>query len=123
MKQVTYAGKVFMTGDAIADALIEAVAALGATNGTRALEIPVIDVEHPAGSTVSIVIGPSSEIIASPAEWSGEEFIDDRAVNELRELVRSLNQVSRPVAVAVDDDFDQLDPDFDDWTRNKPDEA
>jgi hypothetical protein len=98
MKQVTYAGKVFLTGDDIADALFETVAALGASDETRTVEIPAIVGDNQSKSVVSFVIGPSSEIIAMPADWEGDELVDDAAVQHLHQLTQSTNRVSHPVA-------------------------
>jgi hypothetical protein len=81
MREVAYAGGTFVTGDDIAEALLEYAAELA--NAARAATVHV-----PARGTlgqdvdVAIVIGPSSQLMSAPSDLASDEpdgtqFLDD----------------------------------------------
>jgi len=51
--------------------------------------------------TATLLVGPASQIVATDAEPSEEELVDESAVERLRARTRSL----RPVAETIDDGF------------------
>ena len=113
VKQITYAGATFVTGDAIAGALLDLVAELGSTVSTMNVEIPAYDGENPNVTMVDFVIGPSSEMVAIPVTSEHDELEDGDAVAGLRARAASLN-IAHPIAVADDEDADRaFDPDLD----------
>lgn len=94
-----YAGGEFLTGDEIADALLEYSRALGEEDGAQLVQIPV---REPDGSRTSarFLIGPASQIVAKMVSDGGEELVDEEVVARLRRLTRGLNY---PEASAVDE--------------------
>ena len=99
MKQVTYAGTSFVTGSAIADSLLALVAALGVSRETASVHVPAIGDDEQITS-VDLVIGPASEVVAMAIETSTPELIDDVAIHDLDERTRALTV---PQAVATSD--------------------
>lgn len=97
MKQVTYAGTSFITGNAIADSLLALVAALGVSRETASVHIPALDDDERVTS-VDLVIGPASEVVAVGVQTSAPELIDDAAVIDLDGRARALTV---PQAVAT----------------------
>jgi hypothetical protein len=104
MKQVTYAGTSFVTGSAIADSLLALVAALGVTSGTASVKVPALDDNNDITS-VDLVIGPASEVVAIGVTTSAPEIIDADIVRDLDDRVRAL---AHPRAVASSDDLDRV---------------
>ncbi len=95
---IMYAGGEFLTGDDIADALLEYSRALGEEDQAQLVQIPV---REPDGSqtTARFLIGPASQIVAK-AVPSVDELVDKEVVARLRRLTRGL---SYPEASAVDE--------------------
>lgn len=90
MKQVTYAGTSFITGTAIADSLLAFVAALGVSRGTASVHVPALGDDEQITS-VDLVVGPASEVVAIGVSTLGPELIDDATVLDLDERVRALS--------------------------------
>ena len=111
MKQVTYAGTSFITGNAIADSLLTLVAALGATSGTAEVHVPALDDELRVTS-VDLVIGPASEVVAVGIASTAPELIDDASVLDLETQARALSH-PHPVASSADTDRVWDVPDLD----------
>jgi hypothetical protein len=111
MKQVTYAGTSFITGTAIADSLLSLVAALGASNDSASVHVPALDADDRLTS-VDLVIGPASEVVAIAIQGKAPELIDESAVQFLDQQARAL---ARPHAVASSHDMDSIwaSPDLD----------
>jgi len=96
MRRVYYASGSFLTGDAIAAAVLGYADALTQTSGSDVIEFPII---LPTGSlgSAALLIGPASQI-ASATEVSGcEEPIDEELVKELDRRALSVG-ARRPVA-------------------------
>jgi hypothetical protein len=89
MKQVTYAGTSFITGTAIADSLLALVAALGVSRETAAVHVPALG-DDESITSVDLVIGPASEVVAIGVETSAPELIDAAAVLDLDDRARAL---------------------------------
>jgi len=89
MKQVTYAGTSFITGTAIADSLLALVAALGVSRETASVHVPALGDDLQITS-VDLVVGPASEVVAIGVSTPGPELIDDAAVLDLDDRARAL---------------------------------
>lgn len=74
MKRILYAGGSFLTGDRIAEAVLEYAAELANAGKAAKLDVPVLDLEQ-RPEQVSLVIGPSSQLLAEPVTAAQE--IDD----------------------------------------------
>ncbi|WP_133545247.1 hypothetical protein [Microbacterium sp. BK668] len=99
MKVLAYAGGEYLTGDDIADALLDYSQALADVGSAASVEIPIVAKDgHHAEAT--FLVGPASQIVATTAEGEYEELVDDDLVHRLRGLARALH----PVAVPVDAD-------------------
>lgn len=101
MKRVTYAGTSFVTGTDIADSLLALVAALGVNSETAAVHVPAID-DNDQITSVDLVIGPSSEVVAMTIQSSASELVDVDVVNGFDERARSL---AIPHAVASSEEM------------------
>jgi len=96
MKQLTYAGKSFVTGTDLADAVVRLTAALGLSHETSAIRIPAMD-ENGHLTTADLVLGPATEVLAIAVDSDREEIVDAQIVAELDERTRLLAP-SRTVA-------------------------
>lgn len=93
MKRIIYAGSRLTTGDEIAQAVLDYCAALADANTADTVEIPVLTNEG-AKTHATLLVGPSSQIVAEAAETRFDELIDTAAV----ELLRGKTRQHRPVA-------------------------
>lgn len=112
MKQITYAGTTFVTGTAIADSLLRLVAALGHSNETSAIRVPALDADDNV-TTIDLVIGPSSEIVATTIASTAAELIDEVAVIDLEFRSESLAhpRAASATADSLPDGWDEPDLD------------
>jgi len=90
MKQLTYAGKSFITGSDIADAVVRLTAALGISSETAAVTIPVMD-ENGHVTTADLVLGPATEILAIAVTSDFAEIVDADVVTLLDERAEHLS--------------------------------
>lgn len=74
MKRISYCGASFLTPDAVADALLELVTALGITHTNETLDLPAVNDD---GDTVivTVVVGPMSALMSVPevSQWTGPD--------------------------------------------------
>jgi len=76
MKSIHYAGEVLMTGDAIADAVVQYAEAL-AKNGTSAsIAVPVITQDGTA-TEANFLLGPASQLVAVALESDHADPINE----------------------------------------------
>jgi len=101
MKQITYAGTSFVTGTDIADALLTLAAALGGSAATASVRVPALAGDNTV-TTIDLVIGPASEIIASVVHPTVDELVDEAAVRDLNLKVDALSRPSAEVATTTD---------------------
>jgi hypothetical protein len=108
MKSVVYAGLTFLTGDEIADALLQLAAALGQNDRAETVEIPVIT-DDGVPSSVQLVIGPASQFMSRPVESAFEDPASKETLDHLRHRLRLL-ELPKASAVSSSDverfDFD-----------------
>lgn len=98
MRKIIYAGDTLVTGDDIAAAVLRCGKALAEIGAAEMIEIPVID----AGGdirTVTLLIGPSSQIVVSQVETDLPELLDADCVATLDDLATQRS----PRAEAPDD--------------------
>jgi len=92
MKRIRYAGGSFVTGDAIADAMLDFAAELANAGKAAKLVVPSLDLEQRA-EVVALVIGPSSQLLAEPVAGDSE-MLDEDFTAELRLRTRVLQEKS-----------------------------
>jgi hypothetical protein len=110
VKEIIYAGGTFLTGDAIADALLDAAAALAEAQLAEPVDIPVLDAEG-TRDTTSLLLGPASQIVTRHAAEHAAELVDEDAVRRLRQLIERLRPVAatddrEPAGTDLDTDLD-----------------
>lgn len=98
MQLIMYAGGEFLTGDEIADALLEYSRALGEEDKAQLVQIPIRDSDG-TQTTARFLIGPASQIVAKSVSSGSDELVDEEVVARLRSLTRGLNF---PEASAID---------------------
>ena len=93
MRIIIYAGDEYLTGDDIADALLEYSRALGDDDRAEIIEIPV---RNDVGKVVSakFLIGPASQIVTEAVEGRGPEVVDAELVARLHQLTRAVERPS-----------------------------
>jgi len=82
MKRVSYSGQIFLTGDAVADALLEYAAVLARAGQADKVNLPGIG-EGGRVTRFDLLVGPASQIIAEAVEFVGEELVDDELIADL----------------------------------------
>jgi hypothetical protein len=88
MKRITYGNGSFVTGDAIAEAVLDYAAALANANRSEHLTVPGRDAVTGA-QVVEMVIGPASQILASEEEI-GPDVVDASFVDDLESRIQLL---------------------------------
>lgn len=86
-----------VTGSAIADAVIEDAAALGANGLSDTVHVPTFD-EHGTAVTATLLLGPASQIVVAEAPDDLLEPEDDDLVATLRAAARRLGAERVPHA-------------------------
>ena len=89
---IMYAGETLMTGDAIAEALLNYSAALAESGSASTVEIPTIS-DDGTRSTAKVLVGPASQIVAKPVESSFDELQDAQVVSRLSAMTAELRPV------------------------------
>lgn len=114
MRRIYYAGDHFLTGTAIAEALVSFAAALARHDTAEAVEIPVKREGDGRVAVVSFLVGPASQIVTEEIEAVGyDEIRDDALVDELHARVKALAPI-RPIASTTS--VDHHDTAGYDWT-------
>jgi hypothetical protein len=92
VKRILYAGGSFITGDGIAEAVLEYAAELANAGKAAKLDVPVLDLEQ-RPEQVSLVVGPSSQLLAEPITV-GQEMDDEEFTRRVRHMTRVLQTKS-----------------------------
>ncbi|QHC58441.1 hypothetical protein [Rathayibacter sp. VKM Ac-2760] len=105
MRRIHYAEGSVVTGDDIADAVLEYARMLASTATADTVEIPV----RRAGGVVSarMLLGPTSQMLVEDEADPAAEIVDEDLVAELGARARRLD---RPVPMPTDDDASLPDP-------------
>lgn len=88
MKILIYAGAELMTGDDIADAVLEFCAALAEASAAETIEIPVVGDDGTIRGA-RLLLGPSSEIVAQQVETTWPELDDPQTLQLLATRTRA----------------------------------
>lgn len=99
MKSIHYASDEFLTGDDIADALVEFAAVLAKYESSMAVDIPV---RFAGGDIVevSFLLGPASQLVAVPTVNEFEELHDEGLVEWMK---TQTSRVGKSTAAPIDD--------------------
>ena len=98
MRIIIYAGDEYLTGDDIADALLQYSRALGDDDRAEIIEIPVRN-ENGEAVSAKFLIGPASQIVTEAVDAPGPELVDTELVERLRRLTASIEKpTSSPLA-------------------------
>lgn len=113
MRRIYYAGDHFLTGTAIAEALVAFAAALARHETAESVEVPVRHEHDGRLGVVSFLVGPASQIVTEEIEAIGyDEVRDDALVEELRARTKALAPI-QPIATTSAGDHDPVGYD---WT-------
>lgn len=82
MKRIGYAGGSFLTGDRIADAVLDYAAVLARAAQADRVRIPALGVDDSV-RMLDLVVGPASQFIAEPVDVPGDELLDADLVADL----------------------------------------
>jgi len=82
VKTVIYAGDSFVTGDAIADAVLRYSKVLAEAGAADTVTIPVLTGDG-AREEATLLIGPSSQIVAETTDGDDEQIADAALVDDL----------------------------------------
>lgn len=92
VKRILYAGGSFLTGDGIADAVLDYAAELANAGKAAKLDVPALDLEQKP-ERVSLLVGPASQILAEPVSL-GQEIEDEAFTAQLRRKTKVLQSKS-----------------------------
>ncbi|MFJ4294774.1 hypothetical protein [Curtobacterium sp. NPDC089689] len=107
MKYISYEGVDIMTGDLIADAVMDYAAVLGANARTDSVAVPSVGFDG-ARIRTTLLIGPASEFVVTPAPDDVLEPEDPDFIRRLRDaagragVARPLDADGRPRFVGAD---------------------
>ena len=87
MKRIMYAGGVFSTDDAVADALMQYASALAIVNSADVIDLPGVD-EQGTVREFTLTIGPASQILSVASDDAAVELHSGEAVKDLRSRAR-----------------------------------
>jgi len=111
MKRILYSGGSVVTGDRVANAVLEYASELARQESSDTLQIPSVTEAGSAGRT-QLLLGPASQFIVEEVETSVEDPTDEELVESIREKTAHL-QAPKPVASSDLTDY----PDLDDTTE------
>ncbi|KRB38635.1 hypothetical protein [Microbacterium sp. Root180] len=105
MERVNYSGDSFLTGSAIAHALLQYAQALAQAGEAATVEIPMVQPDGHRGMA-EVLVGPSSQLIATGADVDLPEIEDATLVQELLAKTRQLRRQNSPTVSAPVDEPD-----------------
>ncbi len=94
MKRLSYGGESVLTGDAIADALLEYAGALANRQASATIAIPALLLSGER-TVVNLLVGPASQIVAIRENTVGEEIVDDALVEAIHQETKVLTGPAR----------------------------
>lgn len=95
VKRILYAGGSFLTGDRIAEAVLDYAAELANAGKAAKLDVPALDLEQ-RPELVSLVIGPASQLLAEPIAV-GQEMEDAAFTRQVLRRIHVLQSKSGTV--------------------------
>jgi hypothetical protein len=87
MKRVSYGGSSFLTGDVIADALLDYAAILARAGQADRVTVPGVSTEGRV-TVFDLVVGPASQLLAESVESAGSELEAPDLIEEFERLGR-----------------------------------
>ena len=82
MKTIHYAGDAILLNDELADAVVEYAAALARVGSSAELSVPVV-IEDGSVLSASLLLGPASQLIATPTPGAKETGADPEILAEI----------------------------------------
>ncbi|RNB51143.1 hypothetical protein EDM22_05500 [Agromyces tardus] len=86
MRYVRYAGETLLTGDAIAEALVQLAEVAAEHRSAARIRIPMQLLGGDVGQA-TLLLGPASEIVTTPGPLDVEELVDEPTVAEIDERI------------------------------------
>lgn len=90
MQRIFYAGSAFLTGDDIADALLEYGRALGAEVKAEIVRVPIIE-DDGTPAVAAMLMGPASQVVVKPERSARPDPRDAELVDRLRRLTQGVS--------------------------------
>lgn len=103
MRQLTYT-TTFITGDAIAEAVLDYAHALASAGLTDRISVPTVDATGKHGTT-DVLLSPTHGLVSTPYETVIPELEDEEFIGSLAER-QLLSPIARFMGPAQDDDPD-----------------
>lgn len=95
-----------MTGDVIADAVLDYCAALAEEAAAETIRIPVLKADGSKG-VATMLVGPASQIVATQVDTDFDELIDEETIHLLRARTNAHRPVAQPSELQQLHDFDK----------------
>lgn len=111
MKSILYSGGIVVTGDRIADAVLEYASELARHESSDTVRIPTLNEAGESGLT-QLLLGPASQFVVEEVDLPFDEPIDEVLLGAITEKTMHLQD---PKPVASKDTIDY--PDIDDATE------
>ncbi|WP_348789392.1 hypothetical protein [Leifsonia sp. NPDC080035] len=111
MKRIHYASGAVLTGDAIAEVLVQYAAALAASNSAAEVHAPVRLETGEEGEAV-MLLGPASQILAEQETSTQTELTNSEFVSELEERIAALGPMKAGYVRNGTEEIDDVDPDL-----------
>lgn len=111
MERIYYAGSSFLTGDAIAQALVTYARFLVAHRSTAAVDIPIRNADGSEGRA-NFLLGPTSQLVSKTERSSSVEIEDEPLVARLRDRSAGIT-LSNPGSVDLTQNGDDSGRYFD----------
>ena len=83
MKRISYAGGSFVTGDLIADAVLDYAAVLARAGQADRVTVPGLGGDDRL-TEFDLVVGPASQLVAEAVEFGGDELESRELLDDLR---------------------------------------
>lgn len=107
MKRILYSGGTVVTGDQVADAVLEYASELARQESSDTLNVPSVTEAGVLGHT-QLLLGPASQFVVEEFESELDDPVDADLVESIREKTGHL-QAPRPVASTNMSDYPDLD--------------
>ena len=102
MRYVRYAGEELLTGDAIAEAVVQLAEALVANHSAAHVRIPIQLVDGVVGEA-TLLVSPATQLITLPGPQDADELIDHQAVAVIHQRLAGFRRRR-----ALDSSYDDL---------------
>jgi hypothetical protein len=86
MRRIVYAGGTFITGDEVADALLDYAAVLANLERAATISVPAIGESGP--TEVKVLVGPASQVLSEASDHAGPEPDAADFIREVEEATR-----------------------------------